>query len=345
MTPRASRRGSSSSATWLGAVSGRQGIDYPHRYLAPVNTGVDSGLDLDRDGATGGPADALGFGRHPGHYGMLLLSRHPILAAEARSFRTLPWAALPGALRPPAASGEGWFWSDEEWRRLPLSSKSHWVVPVETPIGRIEVIAAHPTPPVFDGPERRNARRNHDEIRLLAALLEREPGPWLVDDQGRPGPLPAEARFVILGDLNADPADGASWPGAIAQLLEHPRVDARFVPRSAGAVRSAARRGGANLRHRGDHAADTADFGPEVGNLRVDYVLPGAGLCAVDGGVFWPAPEEPGAEWVEASDHRLVWLDLAALRGGRGPLSVPRPQGARRAPAPSRRAAQEPGFP
>lgn len=289
---------------------GQTPIRYPHRFLAPVNTGVPSGFDLDGDGKPGGAADALGFGHHPGHYGMLLLSRFPILREEAKTFRHFRWAAMPGALRPPAVAGEGWFWPDWLWEQLPLSSKSHWVVPVATPLGRIDVIAAHPTPPVFDGPERRNARRNHDEIRLIADLLDPERGGYLVDDRGLRGALPAEALAVVLGDLNADPVDGASWPGAIAQLLQHPRLQTHFVPRSQGAVASAQRRGGANLEQRGDPAADTAEFSPEVGNLRVDYVLPSRGLCAVDGGVFWPKPGEPGSEWVEASDHRLVWLDL-----------------------------------
>jgi len=30
----------------------------------------------------------------------------------------------------------------------------------------IHILASHPTPPVFDGVEDRNGRRNHDEIRL-----------------------------------------------------------------------------------------------------------------------------------------------------------------------------------
>ena len=28
-------------------------------------------------------------------------------------------------------------------------------------------------------------------------------------------------------------------------------------------------------------------------------------------GVFWPARGEAGHEWVEVSDHRLVWLDIS----------------------------------
>jgi hypothetical protein len=31
----------------------------------------------------------------------------------------------------------------------------------------------------------------------------------------------------------------------------------------------------------------------------------------VSSGVFWPAPGQPGAEWIDATDHHMVWLDLA----------------------------------
>jgi endonuclease/exonuclease/phosphatase family metal-dependent hydrolase len=41
--------------------------------------------DLDGDGRGDGPGDAWGFGRHPGQYGMLVLSRYPIDAALVRS--------------------------------------------------------------------------------------------------------------------------------------------------------------------------------------------------------------------------------------------------------------------
>ncbi|WP_206060073.1 zinc-binding dehydrogenase, partial [Escherichia coli] len=73
--------------------------------VPPVNTGVPSGLDLDGSGELGreGRArgeDAWGYGLHPGQYGMLLLSRHPIDADAARTFRLLRWSALPGARRP-----------------------------------------------------------------------------------------------------------------------------------------------------------------------------------------------------------------------------------------------------
>src|SRR5699024_9480148 len=68
---------------------GGQPLRYPYRYLAPVNTGVPSGLDLDGDGTVGGEGrargnDAWGYGLHPGQYGMLLLSRYPIDAEAVR---------------------------------------------------------------------------------------------------------------------------------------------------------------------------------------------------------------------------------------------------------------------
>lgn len=123
--------------------------------------------------------------------------------------------------------------------------------------------------------------------------------------------------FVIMGDLNSDPFDGDSLPGAAQQLLDHPKIDDSFVPSSEGAVEQAAIQGGANADHRGDPAQDTADFADGTpGNLRVDYVLPSnKKLRVVDGAVFWPTTDEAtfglvGTYPFPSSDHRLVYLDL-----------------------------------
>ena len=293
---------------------GEQPIHYPYRYLAEVNTGVPSGLDLDGDGRIGGEGrfhgnDAWGYGLHPGQYGMLVLSKYPIDAAAARSFRLLRWSTMPGAREPKHPDGRA-FYPAEVWTQLRLSSKSHWDLPIDTPQGRIHLLAAHPTPPVFDGPERRNAARNHDEIRLWAEYLSPGDKPWLCDDAGRCGGLPEGERFVIAGDYNADPADGGSLPGAIHQLLEHPRVLRFATPRSEGAVASALAVGGGNVGQKSSPAHDTASFGPRNGNYRVDYVLPSVGLPVKASGVFWPREGERGVEWLQATDHRLVWVDL-----------------------------------
>jgi endonuclease/exonuclease/phosphatase family metal-dependent hydrolase len=282
-------------------------IEYPHRYFAPVNTGVPSGLDLDGDGRSEGGDDAWGFGRHPGQYGMLVLSRHPIDAAAVRTFQHLRWATLPGARRPLSPDGGG-HWPDAVWEQLRLSSKSHWDVPIATPLGPVHFLVSHPTPPVFDGPENRNGLRNFDEIRLWAEYLTPGDKPWLCDDAGRCGGLARDARFVLAGDQNADPFDGDGVPGAIAQLLAHPRVDASVVPASDGAAARAAELG---LARRGDTRRHTGDFGPQAGTLRLDYVLPSRGFALRDSGVFWPIAPPEHVSWAKASDHHLVWLDLA----------------------------------
>jgi hypothetical protein len=289
---------------------GEAPISYPYRYLAPVNTGVPSGMDLDRDGKVEGGNDAFGFGLHPGQYGMLVLSRFPIDEAAVRTFQEFAWKDMPGALQPiDPETGQPWY-SREVWAQLRLSSKSHWDVPIDTPAGTIHFLVDHPTPPVFDGPEDRNGKRNHDEIRLWAEYISPGEKPWLCDDNGRCGGLPADALFVIAGDHNADPFDGDSTANAILQLLEHPRVLKYPAPESEGAVAAAQTVGGGNLTHRGKAAQDTGDFGPRVGNLRLDYVLPSVGLVVQRSGVFWPKLGDVGADWLDATDHHMVWVDL-----------------------------------
>ena len=269
-------------------------------------------MDLDRNGKVGGGNDAFGFGLHPGQYGMLVLSRFPIDAEAVRTFQQFAWKDLPGARSPvDPKTGAVWY-PPEVWSKLRLSSKSHWDVPVRTPIGLLHFLVHHPTPPVFDGAEDRNGIRNRDEIRLWAEYISDTPAPWLCDDAHRCGALPADARFVLAGDHNADPKDGDSTGNPMGLLLAHPRLLRTPAPRSEGALAAAADKGGANLTHRGDPAEDTGDFGAKVGNLRIDYVLPSTGLRVVDSGVFWPAPGQTGADWVEATDHHMVWLDLAA---------------------------------
>ena len=289
---------------------GQAPIQYPYRYLGPVNTGIASGMDLDRNGKIGGGDDAFGFGLHPGQYGMLVLSRYPIDPAAVRSFQNFLWKDLPGAKSPRApATGQDWY-PAEIWTRLRLSSKSHWDVPVATPIGLVHFLVHHPTPPVFDGAEDRNGIRNSDEIRLWSEYISDKASPWLCDDRGDCGGLAADSLFVIAGDHNADPIDGDSTGNPIAQLLEHPRVLRFEAPSSEGAAAAAIRIGGGNLTQKGNAAQDTGDFGPRIGNLRLDYVLPSTGLKVHGGGVFWPPPGQPGSDWIEATDHHLVWMDL-----------------------------------
>lgn len=295
-------------------VAGLEGLDYPFLYQGPVNTGIPSGHDLDGDGRTRGPRDAFGYGRFPGQYAMALLSRFPIDYDGLRTFQRFPWADLPGADRPVNPDGTP-FHADAVWQALRLGSASHWDVPVTLPGGALHILAAHPTPPVFDGPEDFNGRRNADEIRLLQAMIGT--AGWLKDDHGAPGGLEPGAPFVVMGDLNADPFDGEARRAAVTALLADPRLQDPH-PASPGAA-EAARSGGANAAQTGPAGQDTADWrdDPGPGNMRVDYVLPSAALSVTGAGVFWPEAASPLARLIAggrrpaSSDHRLVWVDIA----------------------------------
>jgi endonuclease/exonuclease/phosphatase family metal-dependent hydrolase len=110
-----------------------EGAPAPIRYrvfVAPSNTGLASGFDLNNDGVTtttypvppgaddaGNPGpqtaegrafgeDCWGFGTFPGQYAMALLvdERLEILADRARTFQRLPWDYMPGAYLPTHAA-------------------------------------------------------------------------------------------------------------------------------------------------------------------------------------------------------------------------------------------------
>lgn len=272
-------------------ADGDRGIDYPHRFAPPSNTGVPSGLDLDRDGRTDGPADAWGYGKFPGQYALAILSRYPIDKASIRTFAKFRWADLPGVTPPDDDSGVPYY-DDAVWQTLKLSSKNHVDVPIVVGDRRLHVLASHPTPPVFDGPEDRNGLRNRDEIVFWRHYIDNHDA--IRDDSGATGGLPAGESFVIAGDLNSDPDRGDSIRSGIAGLIAHHRVG-EFVPLHDNAD---------DIRQRNT----TAQFGR--GRVRVDYVLPSSDLTVTGGGVHWPA-DGSAAEDVEASDHRLVWIDVA----------------------------------
>ncbi|GAA3772027.1 endonuclease/exonuclease/phosphatase family protein [Plantactinospora mayteni] len=310
--------------------NGARPVGYPYRFIAPSNTGIASGFDLNNDGvvvtqpgAAGYGDDALGFGAFPGQYGMVVYSRYPIDVRQARTFQNFRWKDMPGALLPddPATPAPADWYSPEELAAVRLSSKSHWDLPIQLGRRTVHFLVSHPTPPVFDGAEDRNGRRNFDEIRFWADYVRPGGGRYIHDDRGQRGGLRPGAEFVIAGDLNSDPYDGDSIPGAAQQLLDHRWIDGRFVPSSAGAPEASAAQGGANTTHRSDPAHDTADFAdvPGPGNVRADYVLPSRGLDVRGGGVFWPAAGDPlsrltGTFPFPSSDHRLVWLDLRVRR-------------------------------
>jgi 3-phytase len=298
---------------------GAPGIVYPFFYAPPVNTGVPSNADLDGDGRVektpgtrGYGNDALGFGQFPGQYGMVVYSKFPIVREKIRTFGEVLWRDMPGALLPTKSDGSSYY-SPEPLGVLRLSSKNHCDIPISVGNRTVHLLVSHPTPPAFDGVERRNVKRNHDEIRLWADYLTGGAASSYLKAAGGSPP----ETFVLMGDQNADPIDGASVDRAIDQLLKHTRVNATFLPQSEGAVEAARLQAGANEHHKADARFDTADFDDtSVGNLRVDYVLPSRDWKIVGGGVFWPKSSDPLSRLVTmtpgaaSSDHRLVYLDL-----------------------------------
>jgi hypothetical protein len=281
----------------LGAFAARiaaaGGPDYAHRFALRPNTGMPTGLDLDGDGRLGGPGDAQGFGDFSGEGGMAILSRFPL--DPATDYSAFLWRDLPGAL----IDGAGL--SPDAAAVQRLSTTGHWAVPVALPDGtRLTLLAYLVSPPVFDGAEDRNGRRNHDETAFWSRLLD--------GDLPFPAPQPP---YILAGDANLDPADGDGRPEALLRLLDDRRFT-RTDPVSAGGPEAARAQGGVNAGQAGEAALDTADWPEEngPGNLRVDYVLPSADLTVTRSGVFWPAEGQPFADVAGASRHHLVWVDL-----------------------------------
>lgn len=185
--------------------------------------------------------------------------------------------------------GEVQDFSDILWRDLPghaaegvtpvdalpllrLHTVGAWNVEVDTPDGPLHILMSHATPPVFDGPEDRNGLRNADEVRFWTLFLTETP----------------PQRFAYMGTLNVDPQRGEGLRGPLVELLSHPTVQ--------------------------DPVPDgpTADWDdPTPGDLRVDYLLPSRSLTVLDAGVLWPTEGDLAADVAEASDHRLVWVDVA----------------------------------
>ncbi|SFB06760.1 Endonuclease/Exonuclease/phosphatase family protein [Poseidonocella pacifica] len=267
-----------------------QGVSFPHRFALRPNTGMATGLDLDGDGRTGGPADAQGYGAYAGEGGMAVMSRYPIDVGAVRDLSAILWADVPGADLP--QRGGKPFHSPEALSVQRLSTTAHWIVPILLPEGRrFELLTFYATPPVFDGVEDRNGLRNADELRLWAALLD-----------GALAQSPPEGAFVIAGDSNLDAERGDGRREVMRDFLSRGDI-VDPTPISAG---------GADL---GAPSATVDWRDVEVGIMRADYVLPSADWVVLDAGVFWPRPGEDdhallGEGGTGASRHRLVWVDL-----------------------------------
>ena len=299
--------------------NGAQPIDYPHVFVAPSNTGVPSGFDLDNDGTVGGANDAFGLRRlpRPARDG-------PAVAVPDRD---QPGAHVPapavglGAGRPPARRP-----GHARSRRLVLGRRAGGAAAlVDVALGRTDRRVRPHSSTCWRRARRRRPATGRRTATGCATPTRSGSGPTTSPAPTPPGSSTtpaapaastAAAAFVIVGDLNSDPTDGDSVAGAVDQVLALDQVQDP-APASDGAVEAAVAQGLANRTQAGDPALDTADLADDtLGNLRTDYVLPSDGFDVVDAGVFWPARDDELARLVTlqplaSSDHRLVWVDLA----------------------------------
>ena len=258
------------------------GGPYPFYLALRPNTGIATGLDLDGNGRLGEPRDAMGYGRYAGAAGMAVLSRYPIDTAAIRDFSGFLWTDLPNTTTQDPAPIRA---------VQRLSTTGMYEVPVRLPSGKsLRLLTYYATPPVFDGPEDRNGRRNHDETAFWRHLV----------DGALPYAAPA-APFVLLGQPNLDPFDGEGRPQALRAVLTHP------------ALQDPAPRGTADrvdIGQSGDPAMDTALYAA-IGGLRVELVLPSADLGVAGSGIMWPPLTDPlAATLALASRHRPVWVEV-----------------------------------
>ncbi|MGF1762641.1 endonuclease/exonuclease/phosphatase family protein [Aliivibrio kagoshimensis] len=292
-------------------------IHYPYVYMAATNTGLLNRASYSHVEEPKLPEHGFGFGDFHGQYAFVILSKYPLDIERCRTFQHFLWQQMPNACLPTLANGQSYY-NQQVLQHFRLSSKNHVDLPVVIEINnqrhRVHLLAMHPTPPIFEGTEKRNSRRNHDEIRLFADYINSKEVQYIIDDNGERGGVVPNASFVLMGDFNADPNDGDSYRNAINQLLLHPRVNAQVatgsrVPKSLGAQAYSEQSG---YQSKGESAAHTHLF-----PLRLDYVLPSADLTVVGSGVFWPTQYDEQDYLVadtrrcqQTSDHRLVWVDV-----------------------------------
>lgn len=254
-----------------------EGLHYPAIFALKPNTGIETGLDLDGDGRLAEPEDAQGHGAFTGQGGMAILSRWSIDDAGVQDLSGILWRDLPGAMMPQV---DGKLFPSPEVRDvLRLADVAHWTVPVLHPDGPVTLLAFHASPPAFDGPEKRNGRRNHDQLRFWQHYLD-----------GTFGPAP-QARFVLLGHANQDPNRGDGIKAGIRGLLADPRIQDVVPKRPAGAP------------------IDATVHWPRVSPpyMRVSHVLPSLDWTVTGSGVHWPLDD---ADAALASRHRIVWVDI-----------------------------------
>lgn len=262
------------------------GAPYQHTLITLGNggfawTGPDHGVE--EFGSRGaGEFAVLNYG---------IVSRYPILEDQVQVVTDVPWLDLPDNVTAQMQSEIGATVPEG----YPLFSKALVIAPIDVDGQVLVLVLLHPVPPIIYPTW---PYRNRDELGGARALL----------DGLLPGvaPLPDGARFVLVGDFNADPDDGDSLPGAIQQLLDHPRL-VPYQPEGAGTL--------GHHPERNTNVSDcpsTTPIDPTASfQLQLDYLMPSTTIGEpLDGGVFFPAEAADFDLACRASDHMMLWADL-----------------------------------
>ena len=326
----------------------RAPVRYPYHFIAPCNTGIASGFDLNNNGTVvttpGAPGygdDALGFGAFPGQFGMVVYSQLPDRPARRPHVPELPVEGHAGraAARRPGHPGA---------RRLVLAGGARGrPAVVEEPLGRADRDRPPHRPLPRRAPDTAGLRRRGGPQRTPQLRRDPASGPT-TSRRARAATSTTTAAsaaacgpassFVIAGDQNSDPLDGDSIPGAAQQLLDN-RVDRRLVHaverrcgRGGGAAgrrqrhapQRPALRHGRLRRHRTGQPARRLRAAVPVGpdRPRRRRVLAGPGRSAVPAHRRLPVPELRPPSGLARRTHRPLSPPARAGTNTAGPGSA-----------------------
>lgn len=347
-------------------------IHYPFYKSFATNTGLISGMDLDNDGviatdSSQSPNDAYGFGYYHGHYAIGIMSQYELDIKNARTFQNFKYSDMRdfndekldissvkvvkdstvkkfdeqgNQINEIWKAGDNWY-TEKEWQNIRLSSKNHIDLPVIINGKTIHLLLSHPTPSSFNqiNGVHTNVTTERNKYEVLFWKKYINNAEWIYDDNGKYGGIDGtKEKFVILGDLNADPRESTNTDEALNDpdaykygiralvsddLINQEIITGTKIPISKGAFDAYNENatGDWKISNRFNHSkieAITSTFG-----LTADWVIPDKKLDVVDSGVFWVGQDELGhylfidkyGEKVVktkevSSDHRMVWIDL-----------------------------------
>lgn len=218
-------------------------VRFPYLFSERPNTGMPTGVDVDGDGRKGGPRDAQGFGYFSGQGGQAILSRYPLHLVQDKT--ALLWQDVQGG----SIAADDPVGADQR-----LSSSAHWAIEVGVGNDKLMLLTLAATPPVFDGPEDRNGRRNRDEVLLWPNILSSKPDIF----DGAP--------VILMGNFNLDPERGDGLRQAATNVLQHPALQDPLP-------------------------SQPTVLWDRVGEMRVTYVLPDRSFVVSAAQVMPPSPD------------------------------------------------------